>query len=291
MSKKLFFQYETELIREMELRNYSSNTIHHYKSHLRRFSDFFGKDLKILTVGELKDYLYHLSKHRNLSPDSVNICRSAFLFFHSAVMNEPINPLLVPAQKVNHKLPCILSHDEVLHVLACIPNLKYRSILSLCYGSGLRISEALRVETSDIDAKKMRLFVRQSKGRRERYTILSQYSYQMLRYYWSLFKPQGSLLFPGRRPDKHIPVQNVQLEIKRAVAVSGLESKGKITTHTLRHCFATHLLDAGCNLRTIQILMGHASLNSTCIYLHLTDQHFAAIQSPIDRRDGDFLVL
>jgi site-specific recombinase XerD len=206
-------------------------------------------------------------------------------------MNDPVNPLLIPAQRKNHKLPCILSSSDVLHLLNGIPSLKYRAVLSLCYGSGLRISEALRIQISDIDSSKMRLFVRQSKGRRERYTLLSHYSHQLLRQYWKKFKPQGSLLFPGRHAGRPIPVQHVQAEMKTAVSCSALKSKGKITTHTLRHCFATHLLDAGCNLRTIQLFMGHASINSTCIYLHLTDQHFSSIQSPIDREDGDSLVL
>lgn len=285
------FLYEAELQREMELRNYSVCTVKNYKSHLRRFSEFFNQDLKLLSADDFKEYLYYLTVQRKLGPNSINTCRSAFLFFHFAVMNDPVNPLLIPAQRQNHKLPCILSSSEVLHLLNGIPNLKYRTILSLCYGSGLRISEALHIQVSDIDSSKMRLFVRQSKGRRERYTLLSHYSYQLLRQYWKKFKPQGSVLFPGRVPDRPIPIQNVQFEIKRAVSVSGLESKGKITTHTLRHCFATHLLDAGCNLRTIQILMGHASLNSTCIYLHLTDQHFSTLESPIDRKGGDFLVL
>lgn len=289
MFKAKFFPYEAELEREMELRNYSVCTVKNYKSHLRRFSEFFSRDLKILSADDFKEYLYYLTVKRKLGPNSINTCRSAFLFFRFAVMNDPVNPLLIPAQKPNHKLPCILSHSEVLHLLNGIPSLKYRAVLSLCYGSGLRISEALRIHVSDIDSNRMRLFVRKSKGRRERYTLLSNYSYQLLRQYWKKFKPQGALLFPGRHADRPIPIQNVQAEMHRAVSCSGLESKGKITTHTLRHCFATHLLDAGCNLRTIQILMGHASLNSTCIYLHLTDQHFATIQSPIDRKDGDFL--
>ncbi|MGD9578992.1 MAG: tyrosine-type recombinase/integrase [Syntrophorhabdus sp.] len=274
----------------MELRNYSVCTVKNYKSHnLRRFSEFFNRDLKLLSADDFKEYLYDLTVKRKLGPNSINTCRSAFLFFHFAVMNDPINPLFIPAQKQNHKLPCILSRDEVLYILNGISSLKYRAILSLCYGSGLRISEALRIQVSDIDSKRMRLFVRKSKGRKERYTILSDYSYLLLRQYWRRFKPQGTLLFPGRHADRPIPVQNVQVEMRHAVLRSGLESKGKITTHTLRHCFATHLLDAGCDLRTIQILMGHASISSTCIYLHLTVQHFAAIQSPIDRRDGDFL--
>jgi len=291
MFKAKFFPYEAELEREMQIRSYSICTMKNYKSHLRRFSEFFDKDLKLLSVDDFKNYLYYLAVQRKLGPNSINICRSAFLFFRFAVMNDPVNPLLIPAQRKNHKLPVILSSGDVLYLLNCVPNLKYRAILSLCYGSGLRLGEALRVQTSDIDSEKMRLFVRQSKGRRERYTLLSRYSYQLLRQYWMKFKPQGTLLFPGRNPDRPIPTQNVQLEMLRAVSHSGLHSKGKITTHTLRHCFATHLLDSGCDLRTIQLFMGHAAISSTCIYLHLTDQHFANIQSPIDKKDGDFLVL
>lgn len=289
MFKAKSFLYEAELQREMELRNYSVCTVKNYKSHLRRFSEFFNRDLKLLSTDDFKEYLYHLTTKRKLGPNSINTCRSAFLFFHFAVMNDPVNPLLIPAQRKNHKLPCILSRNEILHLLNSIHNLKYRAVLSLCYGSGLRISEALRIQVSDIDSKKMRLFVRQSKGRRERYTLLSHYSYQLLRQYWKKFRPQGPLVFPGRCPHHPIAVQNVQAEMQFAVSSAGLVAKGKITTHTLRHCFATHLLDSDCDLRTIQLFLGHASINLTCIYLHLTDQHFAALKSPIDRRDGDFL--
>jgi len=289
MFKAKFFPYEAELEYEMRLRNYSVCTVKNYKSHLRRFSEFFDRDIKLLSAVDFKEYLYYLTVKRKLGPNSINTCRSAFLFFRFAVMNDPVNPLLIPAQRKNHKLPGILSRNEVLHLLNAIPNLKYRAVLSLCYGSGLRISEALRIQVSEIDSKKMRLFVRQSKGRRERYTLLSHYSYQLLRQYWRKFKPQGPLLFPGRCTDHPFAVQNVQAEMQHAVSSAGLAAKGKITTHTLRHCFATHLLDSGCDLRTIQLFLGHASINSTCIYLHLTDQHFAALKSPIDRKDGDFL--
>jgi site-specific recombinase XerD len=170
--------------------------------------------------------------------------------------------------------------------------LKCRAILSLCYGSGLRISEALNVRVCDIDSSKMRVFVRSGKGKKDRYSILSQYSLTLLREYWLKYKPQGSLLFPGRSPEKPIAIQYVQQAFKDAVTASKLSSYGeKITTHTLRHCFATHLLDAGTSLRSIQLLLGHKSISTTCIYLHLTDQHMSGIISPIDRKGGDSLAL
>lgn len=166
----------------------------------------------------------------------------------------------------------------------------YKTVLSLCYGSGLRISEALNIHICDIDSQKMKLLVRNGKGRKSRYTILSAYSLNLLRAYYKAYRPQGQLLFPKlRHPDQPMHAQNIQGALRSAYARLFPNSDKKITVHTLRHCFATHLLDQGQDLRSIQLLLGHKSIQTTCIYLQLTDIHFSQLVSPADRWDGDSL--
>ena len=292
MFQSIPFQYEEELQKEIALRNYSHCTFLNYKSHLRRLAEFAGVDIALVTSQQCKDYLFHLTTVEKRGANTINTCRSAYLFFRNAVLNDPVNPLFIPYRKPSHALPTILSTDEIITLLDRVHPLKCRAILSLCYGSGLRISEALNLRIHDIDSTKMRVFVKSGKGDKDRFTILSVHSLNLLRKYWRKYKPQGSIMFPGNNPEKPIPVQNVQQAFKEAVAIANLcHNEEKITTHTLRHCFATHLLDAGTTLRSIQLLLGHKSIASTCIYLHLTEQHMSGIVSPIDRKDGDSLGL
>jgi site-specific recombinase XerD len=292
MFQSIPFQHEAELQRAITLHNYSHCTFQNYKSHLRRLAEFSGVDVSLVTPEQCKDYLYHLVVIKKRSADTINMCRSAYLFFRNAILNDPVNPLFIPHFKPSHALPTILSTDEIEKLLDMVHPLKCRAILSLCYGSGLRISEAVNVRIHDIDSTKMRIFVKSGKGNKDRFTILSKHSLNLLRQCWRKYRPQGSIMFPGHNPEKPIPVQNVQQAFKEAVVSAKLSSYGKkITTHTLRHCFATHLLDAGTSLRSIQLLLGHKTISSTSIYLHLTEQHMSDIISPIDRKDGDSLGL
>lgn len=292
MFQSIPFAYENELQREIALRNYSERTFTNYKSHLRRLSEFSGVDIALVTPEQCKEYLYHLAVVRKLGADSVNTCRSAYLFFRSVILDNPVNPSFLPRHKPSHPLPLILGVSEITSIINAIHPLKCRAIVSMCYGSGLRVSEALNLRVCDIDSKRMRVFVRSGKGKKDRYSILSLYSLEMLREYWRKYKPQGSVLFPGRDPERPIPVQSVRQAFSETLKNPGLSPyRGKITIHTLRHCFATHLLDAGTNLRSIQLMLGHKSIESTCIYLQLTDRHMSGITSPVDGKDGDSLVL
>jgi site-specific recombinase XerD len=284
MFKPIPFKHDKELLREIELRGYSLNTFGNYRSHLRRLSEYFGKELAEISTDEVKNYLAHLKADLKRRPETINLCRKAFLFFKQCVLGEPVTPYALPTHKVVHKLPDILTADEVLHILNNHISLKYRAILSLCYGSGLRISEALSLEIGDIDSQNMKVFVRFGKGGKSRYTILSTYSLACLRKYWKAYRPTGTYIFSkSGSPDAPKPTQHVQEAFARAYRKAFPNSNKRITIHTLRHCFATHLLDGGTDLRTIQALLGHKSIKTTSLYTQLTDYHFSKLISPIDR--------
>jgi len=283
MFKSIPFQYDDELKREIDLRGLSYLTFKNYRSHLRRISEYFKKDLKCVTIDEAKDYLYHLKNSLHQHPQTINLCRAAFRFFRLNVLGDFVAPYALPPHKFEYQLPDILSANDILVVLDCL-SLKYKAVLSLCYGSGLRISEALSLEIGDIDSKSMKVHVRHGKGGKSRYTVLSAYSLNCLRQYWKIYRPPGFMLFPKRdRPGEPKPPQHIQKVFSETYKKRFPYSNKRITTHTLRHCFASHLLDSGTDLRTIQILLGHKSIKSTSIYLQLTDFHFSRLVSPIDR--------
>jgi len=283
MFQSIPFKYDDALKREIDLRGLSNNTFKNYRSHLRRISEYFDKDIGDVSVEEAKDYLHHLKSELHQHPQTINLCRAAFIFFHQNVLGTHFFAYTLPSHKFVYQLPDILPANDIATVLECLP-LKHKAVLSLCYGSGLRISEALAVEIGDIDSKNMKLLVRYGKGGKSRYTILSTYSLNCLRKYWKTFRPSGANLFPKL----HDPAETMAPQYIRKVFSDTYNkhfphSGKRITIHTLRHCFATHLLDSGTDLRTIQILLGHKSIKSTSIYTQLTDYHFSKLVSPIDR--------
>jgi len=283
MFRGIPFKYDDELKREIDLRGLSQHTFKNYRSHLRRISENFDKDLKDVTIEEAKEYLYHLKSKLHQHPQTINLCRAAFIFFRHNVVGDYFPKYMLPHHKFVHRLPDILPSSNIVPVLESLP-LKYRTVLSLCYGSGTRISEALNVEISDIESGNMKLYVRNGKGMRIRYTILSAYSLACLRSYWKVHEPPGPKLFPRRHnPCEAMSPQNIQAAFSDMYKKHFPYSEKKITPHTLRHCFATHLLDSGADLRAVQALLGHKSIQSTCIYTQLTDYHFSKLVSPIDR--------
>jgi site-specific recombinase XerD len=281
MSQKIAFRYDDALLREIKFRNLSMSTFKNYRSHLSKLENHWQKNVATISVEECSEYLYFLFFDRGLGGSSVNVCRAAYIFFQNAVLKQPVNLLALPKQKLTTRFPDILSSEQIFLILNSL-SLKHKTILALCYGSGLRISEALALHVSDVDSKQMKLFVRCGKGRKPRYTILSTHSLNLLREYYKKFRPGSSWLFPNKDGSKHQAPQNTQNVFSRMFKKLNPYSEKKITTHTLRHCFATHLLDSGTDIRTIQALLGHKSIKSTCLYLHLTDHHFSQLVSPAD---------
>lgn len=176
----------------------------------------------------------------------------------------------------------ILSKDEILSIFNHISNLKHKTILLTIYSSGLRISEALNLKCSDIDSNNMLIKVCNGKGGKDRFTILGQENLNMLRHYWKIYRPKD-LLFPGMVPGKPLAARNVQQVFKTAKEMSGISKP--VSVHSLRHSFATHLLENNTVLRTIQVLLGHANIDTTCIYLHLSAKRLSSVISPLDLGD------
>jgi site-specific recombinase XerD len=194
----------------------------------------------------------------------------------------PWSDLDFPHVRRPHRLPVVLSHEEVVQFFDQVPSLKYRAALMLCYGAGLRVSEAVAVKVSDIDSRRMLIRVEQGKGRKDRYAMLSPRLLEVLRVYWRAARP-AQHLFPSWRTGRHMNAAALQQACRDAWLRSGLRKK--VTVHTLRHSFATHLLENGTDLRVIQVLLGHGRIDTTARYTAVTAQVIGATLSPLDRLD------
>lgn len=273
---------------ELELRRYSSRTIYLYERHICKFIQANPKPLSTLSQQDVFSYLHGHVK-QNFSSDYINQIRAALCIFFRVGLQRPLDESMLPRVRKEIVRPAVLSQSEIKLILSRIKNLRYKVILLTCYASGLRIGEALNLQIKDIDSKNMQIFVRKSKNLKDRYTLLSPYCLNALRNYWKLYRPKGPYLFPGVSSNKPITRQGIQHAFHKAVIASGIQKNACI--HTLRHSFATHLYEAGTPLLTIQILLGHAHLNSTCLYTHLSRKHLQGVKSPADSLGGDFLGL
>jgi site-specific recombinase XerD len=213
-------------------------------------------------------------------PATVNVYAGAIRFLYSVTLKRPQDVTEVVRMKVPMRLPAVLSGTEVERLLGAVRGIKHRALVLLAYGAGLRVSEIARLEVGDIDPKRMLLHVRQSKRGRERYVMLSPILLRALRAYWKRARPSGPHLFPGRDPDKLMTRVAIHKAIRKAARRAGIEKR--VSPHTLRHSFATHLVEAGTDLRSVQVLLGHASLRSTVGYVHVSAARVQALKSPLD---------
>jgi len=213
---------------------------------------------------------------------TLNSYNAAIRLFFAATLNRTMNYLQLPRFKVKKKLPEILNRDELSRVINGCANVKHKSFFMLAYGSGLRVSEIAKLRVNDIDSKAMRIFVKNGKGGKDRYTILSHECLCVLREYWTVYKPKhpDGWLFPGMRNITHIDDDSIRKAFDVQIEKSGILKD--VSIHTLRHCFATHLLEDGVDLFRIKELLGHSSLNSTTVYLHLANTS-SGVTSPADR--------
>lgn len=200
-------------------------------------------------------------------------------FLFETVLGDPRMALAIPRPKKEERLPVVLSAEEVAALLARTRNLKHRALLMLLYSSGLRVSEVVRLRVEDLDADRRLLRVRRGKGRKDRYTLLARRAVEAVSVYCRAY-PIGPWLFPGGRQDRHLTTRSVQRVVARSARAAGITKN--VTPHTLRHSFATHLLEAGTNLRIIQELLGHQSSRTTEIYTHVARSTFEAVRSPLD---------
>ena len=266
-------------IDDMSLRNLSPRTIKTYVARVAQFARHFGRSPADLGMAEVRDYLLHLLHHRHVSWSVFNQSQAALRFLYRNTLGRPWEPSSVRYPKAEKKLPVVLSRAEVERLLGAIAGLKHRAILMTAYAAGLRVSEVVSLRVEDIDSQRMVIHVRQGKGRKDRYVMLAPRLLELLRLYWRAARPRG-WLFPGRDPNRHLSVNTVQKACQRACHAAGLTKHA--TVHTLRHSFATHLLEAGTDLRTIQLLLGHRCLSTTAIYTHISADRLHATVSPLE---------
>lgn len=270
------------MLDDMELRNLAPATQKNYIAHVAAYARFYEQSPDRLGQEEVREYLLYLLKERRLSPEGVNQQVSALKFFYLTTLEMPWKNVDFPRAKRVYQLPVVLSQEEIVQFFDHVGTLRHRAALMVCYGAGLRISEAVSLRVGDIDSQRMLLRVEQGKGRKDRYAMLSPRLLEVLRCYWRAARPQG-YLFPSCRPGRHLNASTLQSACHEAWLRSGLRKK--VTPHTLRHSFATHLLENGTELRIIQVLLGHSLIETTTRYAAVSPQLIGATISPLDRLD------
>jgi site-specific recombinase XerD len=267
------------MIQDLKIRNRKPSTIKAYIYHVRCFAEYFGKSPEVLGPEQVRDWQVHLVENKKVSWSSFNQAVCALRFLYDVTLPRPWPVRMIPFGKRPKTLPTVLGPDEVQTLLACTYPIKHRVILTTLYAAGLRLEEALHLVAADIDSARMLLRVACGKGAKERLVPLSPRLLETLRDYWRMYRPE-KWLFPGRKPHKPLSESAVQRCCKRAVREAGLQKHA--TPHTLRHSYATGLLEAGVDLLTISRLLGHRSFSTTLIYLHVRRPHLESVPSPLD---------
>jgi len=274
------------MLDELERRNYSQTTRRAYLLGVEQFAKHFHRSPDQLNLDHIRDYQAHLFRVRNLEPNTVAVRLAALRFLFVAVLKRPWTVADTPYPKRPDKLPTVLSQDEVARMIDAAVTPLHRAVLMTLYGTGLRRAEVTRLKVSDIDTQRMVIHVLGGKGRKDRDVMLSPKLLEALREYWrSLKHKPKEWLFPGggrahNNPQQPMSDKVVWHAVQQAARRAGIEKA--VHPHTLRHSFATHLLEAGVDLRTIQLLMGHSDLKATTVYLHLSHRHLQATASPLD---------
>ncbi|MGC1452277.1 MAG: tyrosine-type recombinase/integrase [Candidatus Sulfotelmatobacter sp.] len=268
-----------QMIEALELRGSSPKTVTLYVGCVARFAQYFGKSPEQLGEKEVHTYLLYLIHERKVAWGTYKQALAALRFLYRWVLHcgDVVQDLRAP--RPERRLPVVLSFEEVHRFFAAIPSFKHRTLLMFAYAAGLRISEAAGMRVSDIDSQRMVIRVVQGKGKKDRYTVLSPLLLEMLRHYWWAARPKD-YLFPGRGKTGVVQSGTVQLACIEARERAGLSKE--VTPHTLRHSFATHLLEAGTDLRVIQELLGHSSPRTTAIYTHVSTKLIGKVKSPLD---------
>jgi len=268
------------MIEDMQVRNLSPHTQARYVQQVSLFARHFKKSPEVLGPEEIRSYQVYLTNEKKLAPGTILVGVAALRFLYKVTLHKDWSVEdIIPAPKKPQKLPIVLSPEEVGHFLGCIPSLKHRTILTVCYAAGLRISEATRLKPTAIDSQRMVIRVEQGKGQKDRYVMLSPKLLEVLRTYWKAEHPQH-WLFPGTISGRPITRFAVEAACKKALRASGLRKR--VTPHALRHGFATHLLESGTDLRKIQLLLGHRSLATTARYLKVATSKVCSTTSPFD---------
>ena len=265
------------MIEDMTIRQFGSKTQHDYVRVVADFARFLDRSPDQAEPEDLRRYQLRLAAE-GASPAKMNAAVSALRFFFKVTLGRQGYGERLATVRKEDRLPEVLSPEEVALLLHCAPSLKHKAALSIAYGCGLRVSEIVHLKVADIDSARMLVRVEQGKGRKDRYVMLSPELLELLRAWWRMARPQG-WLFPGRDPGQPITPRQLNRALKAAAASAGLDKP--VSMHTLRHCFATHLLERKTDVRVIQALLGHKKLDTTARYTRVAIKTLGAVQSPL----------
>lgn len=271
------------MIDDMKLRNLAPRTQDNYIRHVAAFAKYHRRSPEQLDIEDVRNYLLYLLEERKVSPETVNQAVSALKFLYLTTLEMPWTGEYFPRAKRARQLPVVLSQEEIMAFFDYIPGMKYRAALMVCYGAGLRVSEAVALKVGDIDSQRMVIRVEQGKGAKDRYAMLSPRLLEVLRRYWRAF-PSREYLFPSWRQHHHMCTTALQVACREAALRAGLSKR--VTVHTLRHSFATHLLENGTDIRIIQVLLGHSRIDTTARYVHVSAKLISGTVSPLDKLEA-----
>jgi integrase/recombinase XerD len=280
------------MIQDMQLRNLSTQTQRAYLHYITGLARFYQTSPEQLSLEEIREYQLYLINQRRYSPESVNHFVAAAKFLYHVTLETPWPEGALPRCRVPHRLPVVLSPTEVAEFFQQVCTIRYRAALMTAYGAGLRVSEVVTLQVGDIDSKRMLIRVRQGKGKKDRYAMLSPRLLEVLRCWWRSRHPAGQpqntspedWLFPGWRQGHHMNAESLQTACREAARAAGLSKR--VTVHTLRHSFATHMLENGTDVRIIQALLGHSRIDTTAHYTAVSNRLISHTLSPLDKLDA-----
>lgn len=270
------------MLEDLQIRRYAPGTIQAYVDNVAAFARHFGKSPALLGPEQIREYQLHLIGEKKVAPSTYIVAVCALRFLYSQTLHLGFGIERIPLPRHEKKLPVILSPAEVKRLLEAPRNLEYRAILSTMYAAGPRVSEVAHLQAADIDSSRGVIWIRGGKGAKDRQTLLPPKLLELLRIYFRWKRPQ-QWLFPASQPDRPVARKSIFMACKQAARYAGITKS--VHPHSLRHAFATHLLEAGVDLRTIQLLMGHAHLQTTARYLHVANTKVCATTSPLELLD------
>jgi integrase/recombinase XerD len=279
MTEQAISPLRRRMIEDMSIRKFAAKTQHDYVQRVKDFATFLGRSAATAEAEDVRRFRLHLTASGAGTP-KINATVAALRFFFKVTLDRPDLTKHLSFIHEPRKVPVVLSPDEVARFLEAAPGIKYKAALSVAYGAGLRVSEVVSLKVSDIDSQRMMLRVEQGKGRKDRYAMLSPVLLELLRDWYRIARPQG-WLFPGQNPVN--PITTRQLTRACHTAAQMAEITKRVTPHTLRHSFATHLLEQNIDVRVIQVLLGHAKLDTTALYTRVATNTIREVMSPLDR--------
>ena len=273
------------MIEDMTVRGFNEQTRHHYVRHVRSFAAFIRRSPDTATEEDVRRFQLH-QRQSGIQPPSINTAVSALRFLFTVTLDRPELAWRLTVVRQPRRLPLVLSAEEVALLIQAAPGPKYRAAFATAYGAGLRVSEVVALRVGDIDSERMLLRIEQGKGRKDRHAMLSPQLLKQLRAWWREGRRLGALLpggwmFPGRNPIEPLSTRQLNRAVHAAAEAAGI--KKRVSPHTLRHSFATHLLEQDTDIRIIQVLLGHAKLDTTARYTRVANTTIRTVTSPLDR--------